>query len=123
MARVRLSDCRTRHATLAAQFSFNQARLYPGRVIAFRFNSNNGTYQVVASEVKQYIPLVTDTARFRTNLGLTNVSAAQAQATLTLYAADGSAIASRTVSVPAGGLLQLNNVISYHSRAQFRPDQ
>ena len=99
--------------TLATQFSFNQARLYPGRVVVFRFNPTNGTYEVAASEVKQYIPLVTDTARFRTNLGLTNVSATQAQATLTLYAADGSPIASRTASVPAGGLLQLNNVISY----------
>lgn len=99
--------------TLAAQFSFNQARLYPGRVIAFRFDPNNATYQVAASEVKQYIPFVTDTARFRTNLGLTNVSAVQAQATLTLYAESGSAIASRTAVVPAGGLLQLNNVISF----------
>ncbi|MSO22029.1 MAG: matrixin family metalloprotease [Acidobacteria bacterium] len=99
--------------TLAAQFSFNQTRLYPGRVVVFRFNPNDATYQVSASEVKQYIPLVTDTSRFRTNLGLTNVSAVQAQATLTLYAADGSAIASRTVTVPAGGLLQLNNVISF----------
>ncbi|MCI0420934.1 MAG: IPT/TIG domain-containing protein [Acidobacteria bacterium] len=98
---------------LAAQFSFNQARLYPGRVIVFRFNPNDATYQVGASEVKQYIPLVADTARFRTNLGLTNVSTAQAQATLSLYAANGSAIASRIVSVPAGGLVQLNNVISF----------
>jgi len=99
--------------TLAAQFSLNQARLYPGRVIIFRFNPNDATYQVSASEVKQYIPFVIDTARFRTNLGLTNVSAVQAQATLALYAANGSAIASRTVVVPAGGLLQLNNVISF----------
>jgi matrixin/IPT/TIG domain-containing protein len=99
--------------TLAAQFSFNQARLYPGRVVVFRFDPNNATYSVSASEVKQYIPSVTDTARFRTNLGLTNISAVQTQATLTLYAATGSAIASRTAVVPAGGLLQLNNVISF----------
>jgi Matrixin/IPT/TIG domain len=99
--------------TLAAQFSFNQARLYPGRVIVFRFNPSNATYQVSASEVKQYIPFVIDTAQFRTNLGLTNVSAAQSQATLALYSASGSAIASRTAVIPAGGLLQLNNVISF----------
>jgi hypothetical protein len=99
--------------TLAAQFSFNQARLYPGRVIVFRFDPNNATYQVSASEVKQYIPFVTDTARFRTNLGLTNVSAVQSQASLTLYAENGSMIASRTGVVPPGGLLQLNNVISF----------
>jgi Matrixin/IPT/TIG domain/Carboxypeptidase regulatory-like domain len=99
--------------TLAAQFSFNQARLYPGRVVVFRFDPNNATYSVSASEVKQYIPLVTDTARFRTNLGLTNISPVQTQATLTLFAANGSAIASRTAVVPAGGLLQLNNVISF----------
>lgn len=98
--------------TLAAQFSFNQARLYPGRVVVFRFDPNSATYQVSASEVKQYIPFVIDTTRFRTNLGLTNVSAVPSQATLTLYAADGSAIASRTAAVPAGGLVQLNNVIS-----------
>ncbi len=99
--------------TLAAQFSFNQARLYPGRVVVFRFDPTNATYSVSASEVKQYIPSVTDTARFRTNLGLTNISPVQTQATLTLYAATGSAIASRTAMVPAGGLLQLNNVISF----------
>jgi hypothetical protein len=99
--------------TFAAQFSFNQARLYPGRVIAFRFDPNNATYQVSASEVKQYIPFVTDTARFRTNLGLSNVSAIESQVTLTLYSDSGSAIASRTAVVPPGGLLQLNNVISF----------
>jgi hypothetical protein len=99
--------------TLAAQFSFNEAKLYPGRVVVFRFDPNNATYSVSASEVKQYIPLVTDSVRFRTNLGLTNISAVQTQATLTLYAATGSTIASRTAVVPAGGLLQLNNVISF----------
>ena len=99
--------------TLAAQFSFNQGRLYPGRVVVFRFDPTIATYSVSASEVKQYIPSVTDTARFRTNLGLTNISPVQTQATLTLFAANGSAIASRTVVVPAGGLLQLNNVISF----------
>ena len=31
--------------TLAAQFSFNQARLYPGRVVVFRFNPSNATYE------------------------------------------------------------------------------
>ena len=99
--------------TLAAQFSFNEARLYTGRVVVFRFDPNNASYSVSASEVKQYIPLVTGTVRFRTNLGLTNISAVQTQATLTLYAATGSAIASRTAVVPTGGLLQLNNVISF----------
>jgi hypothetical protein len=99
--------------TLAAQFSFNQPSLYPGRVVVFRFDPNNATYSVSASELKQYIPSVTDTTRFRTNLGLTNISAVQTQATLTLFAAGGSTIASRTVVVPAGGLLQLNNVISF----------
>jgi len=61
----------------------------------------------------QYVPYVVDTPRFRTNLGLTNLSASPAQATLTLYGANGDMIASRSVSVAAGGLTQLNNVISF----------
>jgi hypothetical protein len=99
--------------TSAAQFSFDQASLYPGRAVVFRFDPNNATYQIVASEIRQYIPLVVDTVRFRTNLGLTNVSPVPAQATLTLYSANGTVIATRTASLPAGGLTQLNNVISY----------
>jgi hypothetical protein len=97
----------------AAQFSFNQASLTAGRVVIFRFNPNDGTYQVSASEVTQYIPLVIDTSRFRTNLGLTNISGAPAQASVTLYAATGIPIGSRMTTIPSGGLIQLNNIISF----------
>lgn len=97
----------------AAQFSFNQNSLFPGRVVVFRFNSNDATYQVSGNEAKQYFPLVVDTARFRTNLGLVNTSSAPTQATVALYGANGTAIASRTTTVPVGGLVQLNNVISF----------
>gem|GEM_PF-851910 len=98
---------------VAAQFSFDQANLYPGRAVVFRFNPNDATYQVAANEIKQYIPFVIDTVGFRTNLGLTNLSPFAAQATLTLYDANGGIIASRTTSLPASGLTQLNNVISF----------
>ncbi len=97
----------------AAQFSFNQNSLFPGRVVVFRFNPNAATYQISGSEAKQFFPLVVDTARFRTNLGLANPSNAPAQATVALYGANGAAIASRTTTVPVGGLVQLNNVISF----------
>jgi Matrixin/IPT/TIG domain len=99
--------------SLAAQFSFDQASLYSGRAVAFRFNPNDATYQIVASEIKQYIPFVIDTVRFRTNLGLTNLSAVAAQATVTLYDGSGGVIASRATSLPPSGLTQLNNVISF----------
>lgn len=98
---------------LAAQFSFDQPSLFPGRAVVFRFNPNDATYEIAASDINQYIPWVADTARFRTNLGLTNLSPLAAQAVLTLYDANGSVVASRTAALPAGGLTQLNNVISF----------
>ena len=50
----------------AIQFGFNRPRLSEGRSIFFRFNPEDGSYAF-----EQFLPLVTDTEEFRTNLGLT----------------------------------------------------
>jgi IPT/TIG domain/Matrixin len=99
----------------AVQASFNQPRLFEGAVMIFRFNPSNATYtlsqNLSTNEITQFIPFVTDTSQFRTNLGLTNVSAQAAFATITLFDATGNSVGTSTTSVPAGGLMQLNNVI------------
>jgi hypothetical protein len=97
----------------AVQFSSDQPRLSPGKIVIFRFNPGNGTYALSTNETRQFIPWVIDTDEFRTNLGLTNISILDATSTLTLYDENGTSVASRTVFVPAGGLTQLNNVIRY----------
>jgi len=99
----------------AVQASFNQPRLTDGAVVIFRFNPSNATYtlsqNLSINNITQFIPFVTDTSQFRTNLGLTNVSTQSAFAILTLFDATGNSVGTSTASVPAGGLMQLNNVI------------
>jgi hypothetical protein len=70
-----------------------------------------GFVSIAPASTNQFIPFVIDTTQFRTNLGLTNVSAQSASATVTLHDQNGQAIGSQTASVPAGGLIQINNVI------------
>ena len=97
----------------AVQLSFNQARLSPGKVVIFRFNPNNGSYALSLNETRQFVPFVIDTAQFRTNLGVTNVSNQVAVATVTLYDQNGTQVGARSISVPAAGLTQLNHVIRF----------
>ncbi len=97
----------------AVQYGFNQSRLAPGKSVALRFNPTNGSYALTGNEPRLFIPFAIDNPRFRTNLGLTNISDSEAAATLTLLGKDGNVLGSRTASVPAHGLAQLNNVIRY----------
>lgn len=90
----------------AIQFSFNRPRLSEGRSLFFRFNLNDGGYAF-----EQFLPLVTDTEEFRTNLGLTADILSEATVGLTLFDAAGQSLGSRTVSVPRGGLIQLNHLV------------
>ena len=92
----------------AIQFGFNRPRLSEGRSIFFRFNPEDGSYAF-----EQFLPLVTDTEEFRTNLGLTADVLSGATVRLTLFAAAGQPLGSRTVSVPRGGLIQLNHLVRY----------
>ena len=99
----------------AVQASFDQPRLAEGGVVIFRFNPSTATYtlsdNLSVTNITQFIPFVVDTAQFRTNLGLTNVSTQSAFATLVLFDGTGTPVGTQTASVPAGGLMQLNNVI------------
>ena len=92
----------------AIQFGFNRPRLSEGRSIFFRFNPEDGSYSF-----EQFLPLVTDTEEFRTNLGLTADVLSGANVRLTLFDASGQSLGSRTVSVPRGGLIQLNHLVRY----------
>lgn len=90
----------------AIQFGFNRPRLSEGRSLFFRFNPEDGSYAF-----EQFLPLVTDTEEFRTNLGLAADVLSGATVELTLFDAAGQARGSRTVSVPRGGLIQLNHLV------------
>ncbi len=92
----------------AIQFGFNRPRLYEGRSVFFRFNPRDGSYAF-----EQFVPFVTDTGEFRTNLGLTADVLSGARVNLTLFDAAGQSLGSRAVTVPGGGLVQLNHLIRY----------
>ena len=92
----------------AIQFGFNRPRLSEGRSLFFRFNPEDGSYAF-----EQFLPLVTDTEEFRTNLGLTADVLSGANVRLTLFDDAGQPLGSRTVSVPRGGLIQLNHLVRY----------
>ncbi len=95
----------------AAQYCFNQSKLYEGAAIVFRFNPMTGSYLVSDNRARQFIPFVTDTLAFRTNLGITNSSSQNAQVTITLYDESGIPFGSRTDTIQALGLKQYNNVV------------
>lgn len=90
----------------AIQFGFNRPRLSEGRSLFFRFNPENGSYAF-----EQFLPLVTDTEEFRTNLGITADVLSGATVQLTLFDPTGQPLGSRTESVPRGGLIQLNHLV------------
>lgn len=90
----------------AIQFGFNRPRLSEGTSLFFRFNPEIGSYAF-----EQFLPLVTDTEEFRTNLGLTADILSGATVELTLFDETGQPRGSRTVSVPRGGLIQLNHLV------------
>ena len=90
----------------AIQFGFNRPRLSEGRSLFFRFNPEDGSYAF-----EQFLPLVTDTEEFRTNLGLTADVLSGATVELTLFDPTGQPLGSRTESVSRGGLIQLNHLV------------
>ena len=94
------------HRDRAIQFGFNRPRLSEGRSVFFRFNPEDGGYAF-----EQFLPLVTDTAEFRTNLGITADILSGAAVELTLFDPAGQSLGSRTESVPRGGLIQLNHLV------------
>ena len=57
-----------------------------------------------------YLPFAVDTEAFRSNLGITNIGAAEANIQIELRDKDGNVMASGATKVSARGLKQLNNV-------------
>jgi hypothetical protein len=58
-----------------------------------------------------FVPSVIETSNFRTNLGMSNLSASDANVTVELVDEQGSVLASKQYTVPANGLRQINHVI------------
>ncbi|MCI0417690.1 MAG: hypothetical protein L0312_00475 [Acidobacteria bacterium] len=57
-----------------------------------------------------YLPFAVDTDAFRSNLGITNISSAEANVQIELRDSDGNLLASGATKIPARGLKQLNSV-------------
>ncbi|MGH9428152.1 MAG: hypothetical protein ACRD2L_17855, partial [Terriglobia bacterium] len=60
-----------------------------------------------------FIPSIVENGRFRTNLGINNLSKSQANVSLTLVDAEGIVLGGKTVQVEAEGLKQINSVARF----------
>ena len=58
-----------------------------------------------------FVPSVIETSNFRTNLGMSNLGAGEANVTVELVDPQGTILASKQYTVPANGLRQINHVI------------
>ena len=71
--------------------------------LTFNYVAGSVTYQAV-------FPSSLDTAAYRTNLGINNLTATDVNATVSLTSIGGSVMGSQTVALPANGLNQIPNV-------------
>ena len=88
--------------------------------VSLAVNSDNNTALVLdqdQSNVKvlslgftNYLPYALDTASYRSNLVINNLSAVEANTTIALLDKDGNQLAAGTAKVPASGLKQINNI-------------
>ncbi len=70
----------------------------------------NDTIYIAQLGFINYLPFALDTDAFRSNLGIANISAVEANVQIELRDKDGNQIASGATKVPAGALRQINNV-------------
>jgi hypothetical protein len=63
-----------------------------------------------AAATRVILPYSVDTEEFRTNVGIVNTGSAPANVTISLIDNHGAALGSLPVTVPAGGMVQTNNV-------------
>jgi YVTN family beta-propeller protein len=71
--------------------------------------TNDGIFSVQLGFVN-YLPFAFDTEAFRSNLGITNISAVEANVQIELHDKDGNLLASGATKVSAHGLKQLNSI-------------
>jgi DNA-binding beta-propeller fold protein YncE len=91
--------------------------------VSLAVNSDNNTALILDQDdsiilvtylgFSNYLPFAFDTATYRSNLVINNLSLVEANASITLIDKDGNQLAAGTVKVPANGLKQINNVNQY----------
>jgi DNA-binding beta-propeller fold protein YncE len=96
--------------------------------VSLAVNSDNNTALVLDQDdsrilvynlgFSNYLPFAFDTATYRSNLVINNLSLVEANATIALIDKDGTQLASGTVKVPANGLKQINNINQYLKSVQ-----
>jgi DNA-binding beta-propeller fold protein YncE len=91
--------------------------------VSLAVNSDNNTALILDQDdskvlvsylgFSNYLPFAFDTATYRSNLVINNLSLVEANATIALLDKDGKQLATGTVKVPANGLKQINNINRY----------
>ncbi|MSO21918.1 MAG: YncE family protein [Acidobacteria bacterium] len=84
--------------------------LNPSNNTALVASPTNDSIYSVQLGFLNYLPFAFDTEVFRSNLGITNISSAEANLQIELRDKDGNLLASGATKVSAHGLKQLNNV-------------
>lgn len=84
--------------------------LIPANNTALVASPTNDSLFITQLGFVNYLPFALDTEAFRSNLGITNVSSAEANLEIELRDKDGNRLASGTTKVSKQGLKQINNV-------------
>lgn len=123
----------TRHATVLNG-------LIPSTVYHYRVTATDGSNNTVTSSILMFktsdqvnqpakpsagaifMPSVAENSRFRTNLGINNLSSTIANVSITLVDKQGIVLASKTLSVDPKGLKQINSVAHFLSEGDLGDD-
>jgi cohesin domain-containing protein/purple acid phosphatase-like protein len=123
----------TRHATVLNG-------LIPSTIYHYRVTATDGSNNTVTSSILMFktsdqlnqpakpsagaifMPSVAENSRFRTNLGINNLSSSIASVTITLVDKQGMVLASKTLSVEPKGLKQINSVAHFLSEGSLGDD-
>jgi YVTN family beta-propeller protein len=108
---INLSD-NTKFTTVISDVGDNPTELAinPKNNTALVTNTSSDSVVVTPLGFLNYLPFALDTEQFRTNLGINNLSAAEADVELVLRDKDGKTVATGSTKVPAHGLKQINSV-------------
>jgi len=121
------------HATVLS--GLTPSTVYHYRVTATAANQESATSSLLvlktSDQVNQpakpsagaiFMPSVAENSRFRTNLGINNLSSTLANVSVTLVDKQGMVLASKTVSVDPNGLKQINSVAQFLSEGSLGTD-
>jgi len=85
----------------------------PDANVAYVLEYTNSQMLVVNLGYTSYVPYALDTASYRSNLTVNNLSKTEANVSVTLIDQNGSTLASGSIKVPASGLTQIDNINRY----------